>query len=180
MVNLANITEKFPLKNKVIRIGKTPVEIKTYISADDFMSAVRLVVKSSFDEDDIYRPEYKEIVKRYVYLKYFTDIDVEEIDSGELYKITQVDWYNSIMNELVNIQAYYNINEAIDEAIQYRLDTKPSAFDTLCTDLSAMLNTDLSGNLADVKEVLDKLENVDKQEFVKAVLDQHKAENKEE
>lgn len=180
MVNLTNITEKSPLKNKVIRIGKTSVEIKTYISADDFMSAVRLVVDSSFDEDGVYRPEYKEIVKRYVYLKYFTDIDVDEIDSGELYKLTQANWYNTIMNELVNIQAYYNINDAIDEAIQYRIDTKPSAFDTLCVDLSAMLNTDLSGNLADVKDVLDKLENVDKQEFVKAVLDKHKAESQDE
>lgn len=171
MTNLVNLTDKFPLTNKTIKVGKVPVEIKTYISAEDFMSAVRLVVEASFDEDGAYRPEYKELVKRYAYLRYLTDIDVSDIETGELYKVTQSEWYEQIAKEFVNIQAYYNINDAIDEAIQYRLDTRQTAFDKLCNDLSAILNTNITDNLADVKDVLDKLNSVDKKEFVKAVTE---------
>lgn len=171
MTNLVNLTDKFPLTNKTIKVGKVPVEIKTYISAEDFMSAVRLVVEASFDEDGTYRPEYKELVKRYAYLRYLTDIDVSDIETGELYKVTQSEWYEQIAKELVNIQAYYNINDAIDEAIQYRIETRQTAFDKLCNDLSAILNTNITDNLADVKDVLDKLNSVDKKEFVKAVTE---------
>lgn len=179
MTNLVNLTDKFPLTNKTIKVGKVPVEIKTYISAEDFMSAVRLVVEASFDEDGAYRPEYKEVVKRYAYLRYLTDIDVSDIETGELYKVTQSEWYEQIAKEFVNIQAYYNINDAIDEAVQYRLDTRQTAFDKLCADLSAILNTDFNGNLADVKDVLEKLGNVDKDAFVKAVVDQNIEKNKQ-
>lgn len=171
MTNLVNLTDKFPLTNKTIKVGKIPVEIKTYISADDFFSAVKLVIEASFDENGVYRPEYKELVKRYVYLRYLTDIDVSDIETGELYKVTQSEWYEQIAKEFVNIQAFYNINDAIDEAIQYRIDTRQTAFDKLCNDLSAILNTNITDNLADVKDVLDKLNSVDKKEFVKAVTE---------
>ena len=171
MTKLVNLTDKFPLTNKTIKVGKIPVEIKTYISADDFFSAVKLVVEASFDEDGTYRPEYKELVMRYVYLRYLTDIDVSDIETGELYKITQSEWYEQLAKEFVNIQAYYNINSAVDEAIQHRIETRQTAFDKLCADLSAILNTDMTSNLADVKDVLDKLGSVDKKEFVKAVTE---------
>ena len=179
MTKLVNLTDKFPLTNKTIKVGKIPVEIKSYISADDFFSAVKLVVEASFDEDGTYRPEYKELVKRYAYLRYLTDIDVSDIETGELYKITQSEWYEQIAKEFVNIQAYYNINNAVDEAIQYRIETRQTAFDKLCADLSEILNTDLTANLADVKDVLDKLGSVDKDAFVKAVVDQNIEKNKE-
>lgn len=171
MTKLINLTDKFPLTNKTIKVGKIPVEIKTYISADDFFSAVKLVVEASFDEDGIYRPEYKELVMRYAYLRYLTDVDVSDIETGELYKVTQSEWYEQIAKEFVNIQAYYNINSAVDEAIQHRIETRQTAFDKLCADISAILNTDLTANLADVKDVLDKLNSVDKKEFVKAVTE---------
>ena len=178
MTKLVNLTDKFPLTNKTIKVGKIPVEIKTYISADDFFSAVKLVIEASFDEEGTYRPEYKELVMRYAYLRYLTDIDVSDIETGELYKVTQSEWYEQVAKEFVNIQAYYNINSAVDEAIQYRIETRQTAFDKLCDNLSAILKTDLTGNLADVKDVLDKLGSVDKDAFVKAVVDQNIEKNK--
>ena len=36
MINIVELTDKFPLTNKSIKIGKAYVEIKTYLSSEDF------------------------------------------------------------------------------------------------------------------------------------------------
>lgn len=170
MINIVELTDKFPLTNKSIKIGKVYVEIKTYLSAEDFMSAVKLITDSCFMNGE-YHPEFKEPTKKFTYLKYFTDINVDEIDTGELYKITQTEWYDKIYLEISTLPVFLDIETVVDESIKYRIDTRKTAFEKLCEDLSALLQIDSSQNLADIKDVLDKLDSVDKQEFVKAVTE---------
>ena len=180
MTNLVNLTDKFPLTNKTIKVGKIPVEIKCYLSTDEFFNAVHTVADNCFVEDEktheiIFRPEYRDIAWRYMVLKFFTDIDISAASVDEVFKVTQSDWYIEIERVCAENSIYSEIGKAADAVISAQ---RKSAFDKLCDNLSAILKTDLTGNLADVKDVLDKLENVDKEAFVKAVVDQNIEKNK--
>lgn len=176
---MANIYDLIGTKlaNKVIRIGKLSVTIKTALTADEYASAVSLIVNSCFT-DDGYAAEYKELAKRYVYLKYFTDIDLSDITVNELYGETQADWYGKIMAQIIDTSAYYDIEKAVEDAIQYRICVRQTAFDKLCSDLSAIMTANQKDNLADVSALLDKLGGVDKETFVKEAVKQSVAKNK--
>ena len=174
MINLVNLTDKFPLVHKTIKIKKTPIEIKTYLSAKDFTSAVETIVDNSFDEGE-YHAEYKEIAKRYTYLKFFTNINIDDIGTGELFKVTQSEWYEQILRELESVQVYYDLERAVDEAIRYRIETRQTSFDKLCADLSKILNVDVSQNINDIIKVIDGLNSVDKKAFVEAVTEKNSA-----
>ena len=176
MINLVNLTDKFPLINKTIKIKKVPIEIKTYLSIEDFATAVETIVDNSFSKGE-YRPEYKEIAKRYTLLKFFTDINVDDIETGELFKITQSEWYLQILHELETIQIYYDLENAAEEAIRYRIEARQTAFDKLCLDFSNLINSDVKTNIDDIIKVIEGLNSVDKDAFVDAAV-KKLAENK--
>lgn len=174
MANIIEITDKSPLANKTIKVSKIPVEIKTYLDVDAFVSAANTIANSCFDDDtDEYRPEYYDIAKRYVLLKYLTDIDFGDMGVGEIFKVTQSDWYYEIEKACAILA--YEIEDAANKIIAYRLSTRKTAFDNLCDNLSATLKQDNSQNLADIKAVLDGLSKVDKRAFAEAVVENNLA-----
>ena len=172
MANIYDFAKPVNTK-KIIKVDKLPVSIKTVLTADEYASAVNLIVNSCFGADG-YVAEYKELAKRYAYLKYFTDIDLSDIMANELYELSQADWYDKIMAEIVNVPAYQDIESAVEEAIVVR----QSGFDKLCRDLSAIITNGQKENLADISTLLDKLGAVDKEVFVKEAVDQAVAKNK--
>jgi hypothetical protein len=102
-----------------------------------------------------------------------TDIELEDADVAEVFKTTQGgNWYAQIEAEVVKLPVWGEVETAIDKQIDYIIATRQTAFDKLCADLSAIIKTDNTQNLADVKEVLEKLDKVGKQEFVEAVVEQ--------
>lgn len=171
MANILNILEKSPLENKTIKVCKTKVKINTYLSVDDYASCIYAVVNTCFDEEGQYKPEFKEIAKRWAYIKYFTDIELGDIKIEELFKCSQAEWWRQVFDEIINIPVYYDIENAIDEMIEYRINTHMTKFDQLCSDISEVLKVDNTQNLEDLKEVLDGLSKVDKREFVRAVTE---------
>lgn len=166
------IGKNFALKAITKRINSAPVEIKTYLDVDTFGSIVQTVAQSSF-VDGNYHAENREIARRYCIIKYMTDIELEDADVAEIFKTTQGGaWYGAIETEVTKLPIWSEVETAIDNQISYLVQTRQTAFDKFCADLSAIINADNTQNLADVKEVLDKLGKVNKQEFVEAVVEQ--------
>lgn len=166
MANIYDFSKPAETK-KFIKVDKLTVAIKTVLTADEYASAVNLIINSCFGKDG-YVPEYKELAKRYAYLKYFTDIDLSDIMANELYELSQTGWYDKIMSEIVNVSAYQDVELAVEEAIAVR----QNGFDKLCRDLSAIITNGQKENLADISKLLDKLGAVDKEAFVKEALNQ--------
>jgi uncharacterized membrane protein len=107
-----------------------------------------------------------------------TDIELEDTDVAEIFKTTQGNnWYAQIEAEVVKLPLWGEVESAIDKQIDYIIATRQTTFDKLCADLSAMLSADTKADLADAKEVLDKLNKVDKEKFVDAVIEQNSKKN---
>lgn len=172
MVNFKDVVGKNnTIKNTIKRVNGVAVEIKSCISVDDFANAIHTVANTCFN-DGTYHAENREIARRFVMLKYFTDIEVAEENINDIFKYTQSgSWFADIERDIVKFSIWAEIEQSIDRQIDYIIETRQTAFDNLCTDLSAIITTDNSQNLADVKEVLDKINKVDKQEFVEAVTE---------
>ena len=165
------IGKNFALRSLSKRINGVPVAIKTYVDVDTFASIVQTVAQSCFVDGE-YHAENREIARRYCIIKYMTDIELEDTDVSEIFKTTQGGaWYGDIEREVVKLPVWGEVETAIDKQIDYAIATRPTAFDKVCTDLSAILTKDNSQNLADVKEVLDKLSEVDEKKFVEAAVD---------
>ena len=172
MSNFTDLLGKnFGLKSTIKRINGVPVEIKGYIDVDSFANIVHTIADSCFSDGE-YHAENREIARRFVILKYLTDIDVAEKDINEIFKSTQGGtWYTDIEREIIKLPVWVEIEQAVDKQIDYIISSLPTSFDSLCADLSAILATDNTQNLADIKEVLDKLNTVDEKKFVEAAVD---------
>lgn len=172
------IGKNFALKNATKKISGVPVKIKTFLDIDTFANVVQSVAQTCIQGGE-FHAENREIARRFVIIKYFTDIDVTEDDIGEVFKCSQSgNWFTEIEREVIKLPVWAEIELAIDRQIDCLITTRPTAFDKLCSDLSAIISTDQTQNLADIKDVLDGLNKVDKEGFVKAVVEQNIAKNK--
>lgn len=179
MVNFIDIIGKnFSLKNMKKKINGCVVEIKTYLDIEEYAQAVRAMAELCFDENGVYRPEYREFSRRYSIVKYFTNIDIENITAQELFKTSQGnDWYYQIEKEVSNNPIWIELDTAVDRQIEYITLTKENAFDRMCnkiTELIESIPVDQSQSVADIKEVINGLKDVDKDAFVSAVINRHK------
>ena len=132
MANINTITERYSLSHSQVKIGKNiMVQIKSYLSVEEFASAVRSVADACFTNGE-YTPEFKEVAKRYMLLTTFTDIEFDDMSLEEIFKVTQNDWYFIIENEVTQLPIYSEILNAVDETIEYKIRTRKTAFDFLC------------------------------------------------
>ena len=174
------ISKNFALKNTTKRINSVPVEIKAYLDVDTFGSIVQTVAQSSFTDGE-YHAENREIARRYCIIKYMTDIELEDTDVAEIFKTTQGNnWYAQIEAEVVKLPVWGEVETAIDNQISYLL-SKQSEVDRLCKNLSKIFDTDVESTISEVQDILEKIERVDENKFVDAVikksLDEKEAQN---
>lgn len=170
MANIIEITDKNPLAKKTVRIGKVVVTVKGYLSADTYAEIANTIANSSFDETGTYRPEYREIARRYVVLKYMTDLDLGEMDTSEIFKVTQSGtWYSTIVNEVNKLPVWTELEQAVDEIINYKLLTRKTSFDDLCETLSAF--AEKMGDTKSLDAIAEKLSNLDDKTVVETILD---------
>lgn len=173
------IGKNFALKNITKRINGVPVEIKAYLDVDTFGSIVQTVAQSSFTDGE-YHAENREIARRYCIIKYMTDIELEDTDVVEIFKTTQGanNWFSQIENDVTRLPLWSEVESAIDKQIDFMFLTHKTSFDKLCSDLSALVTSNQAADLAEVKDVLDKLSKVDKKAFVDEVINSNIAKNK--
>lgn len=169
-MNILEITSAYDYNNqKTIKIGKCKINIKTHLVADDYASCVHLIVDSCFIKGE-YKPEFKEIAKRYAYIKYFTDIEINEETADSIYYYSQADWFDEIYKVISNLSVFVDIEDAVERMIEYKLSLRKTSFDILCDSVSNILNTDNTKDIADIKSILDGINQVDKGKFIAAVL----------
>ena len=165
------IGKKFALTNIVKKINGVRVEIKNYIDADTFANIVQTVALTCF-KGGAYCAENREIARRFVVLQNLTNIEVDEENINEVFKMTQGgDWYDQIASVVYNLPVWSEIELAIDRQIDYLIATRETPFDKLCADLSTLTS---ENNLKEVKEVITEVNKVDKDAFVQAVLNKTK------
>lgn len=165
--------KNYNLKTTTKKINGATIEIKNYINVDMFANMVNTIARTLFNDNGEFCAWNREIAKRFVILKYMTDIEVSELEINKIFKLTQSgNWYNDIERMVTELPLWGEIEDAVDKQIDYIIATRPTSFDKLCSDISANIAVDNTQNLADVKEVLEKLDKVDKHEFVEAVVEQ--------
>lgn len=171
------ISNDSSLTNISKKINGTKVEIKSYMSVDAFVEIINVIVDGCFNENGDYCPEFREIIRRYVILDYFTNIDVKNITLEEVFKDSQGgNWFEEIERIVTNLRIWSEIENAVDKKIEYRLMPTESAFDCMCNKVVSFLesiptDTDTKQTLEEVGKVLDKLDTVDKTAFIDAVID---------
>ena len=166
------VGKNYNLKTTIKKINGVTIKIKNYINVDMFANMVNTIASTLFDEDGEFCAWNREIAKRFVILKYMTDIEVSELEINEIFKLTQSgNWYNDIERMVTELPLWGEIEDAVDKQIDYIIATHPTSFDKLCSDISANIAVDNTQKLADIKEILDGLNNVNKKDFVKAVTE---------
>lgn len=169
MANIFKIVENSPIeKNKIVKFGKNRVTIKSGLNIDEYASCVNNIVALCFDENGKYRPEYKEVAKRWSYLKYFTDIELGDVTIENLFSLSQAEWWETIMDYIATTQVYSHIEIAVEEELQKRIKTP---FDRLCEAIANMSDSNIDDKINDLSAILDKLNQVDEKKFVKAVTE---------
>ena len=153
--------------DEIIKINKQKVTIYTSITTNDFVTAVHTIADSCFVDGE-YRPEYKEIAKRYAVLKYLTDIDLGDAEVSEVFELTQADWYLEIENACAKYAAYYDIQKAADEVIEYRIRTRQTKFDDLCDVLKQF--ADKMGDTKSLDDIAERLGKLSDKEVAEAIL----------
>lgn len=171
-MNIIDITSNNPLSHSKVKINKNYVTVKTYLDVDHYASAIRTIANSCFTEEG-YRPEFKEVAKRYVIVKYFTDIEIGDMSVEELFKVSQNDWYYTIENEVANLGIYVDMMNAVDEVIRYRLSTAKTSFDELCDEvreIAGRVDDRQSEDMNVMEKLLNKLSSVNNDTIAKAIV----------
>lgn len=175
MANIFDILKNSRDKDvETIKINKVSIEVQNSLTVDDFASCVYSIADSCFNKKGEYKPEYKEVAKRWAYIKFFTNISLDGISIEELFKASQAEWWDELMKHIASTQIYYSIESMVDEVIQSRLSSRKTSFDILCDELVNIAKTDMSDQLKNASDILSKLNRVDKRKFVKAVIDNAK------
>ena len=100
------------------------VEIKNAISFDEYMTIVNTVSQNCFP-NDTYSPAYYEMMFRYALLQMFApDYDIPEISEtnyNDVWDKVTNDEANEILCEIRQNRMYPYIEEAVENAIDYRI-----------------------------------------------------------
>lgn len=153
--------------NNVIS-GKQQVEIREYITAVDFTGIVKIISNSCFKENE-YHAEYYEIIRRYVLLKYFTDIKVAEKDMNRIFEKTQQGtWFIAIEEKIVSLPVWKAVEVAVEKQIAYTIQTRETAFDKLCNSLTK--NIPDKDTMAEIKQIANRLNDVSDEQIIQTVV----------
>lgn len=178
-INLIDVIGKnFALKNETVKINGTEVKIQTYLDADTYVAAVQTIADTCF-QDDTYRPEYRELARKYVILKYFTNIEISDDMVKEIFKMSQSGtWFTKIERAVTSLPVWIEIEIASNELIDYKIRSRKTSFDELCDSLKA-LTAEIAANTNSIdmdviKNFTDRLNGISNKEIVRTIVDEHK------
>lgn len=168
MININKLIDKYPLSHSKVKIGKTIVQIKNFLSVDEFSEAVNMVIDGCFPNDK-YVPEFKDVATRYMILTTFTDIDLGDMPIEEVFKVSQADWYNIIENKVAELPIYHEIINAVNDGLEYKIRTQKNSFDYLCDTLSDFAFR--MGDTSVFEKLATRLEGLDDKKVAEAIIE---------
>ena len=178
-IKLTDVFDKnFSPLSKIIKINGKKVEIRTYLDADTYMAAIKVIADTCF-QHGTYCPEYREIVRKYVILKYFTNIDVSDDMIKEIFKITQNrKGFSKIENAVISLPVWGNIESSANALIDYKIRSRKTSFDELCDSLKA-ITAEMAANtngidMDVIKNLTDRLNGLSNKDIIKTIVDEHK------
>lgn len=167
LLSKKNKTEEF------VKVNKFLVGIKTSLNAKEFLEFVNIVVESSFDENGEYNASFKAIVYKYAIIKYFTDIELDDVDANTLYDYSNQDWFDSVISNIPTA-ILAEIDTAIAEQIEYKIKTRTTAFDRLCDNLIDVVNNISehldNDTLESIKTLTNKMNAMKTEEVISVVV----------
>lgn len=176
------IGKNFALKNKTVKINGTEIEIKTYLDADTYAAAIKTIAETCF-QHGTYCPEYRELARKYVMLKYFTNIDVSDDMVKEIFKTAQGGaWFSKIENSVVSLPVWSNIESSANAMIEYKIRSRKTSFDELCESLKA-ITAEMAANTNNIdmdviKNLADRLNGLSNKEIIRTIVKDHENDNK--
>ena len=89
---------------------------------------------------------------------------------SEVFKRTQGSaWFASIATDVTKLPIWAEIEQAVDEAINYRNLTRKTSFDDLCVVLSEF--AEKMGDTKALDEIAEKMANLDDKAVAKAIIE---------
>jgi hypothetical protein len=171
-MKLAEMMKKYNnVVNGFVRLNGNKVEIKSILSAESFVEAAYNMSQLCFDKNNNFRAEYREIARRYIMIKYFTDIDVEGLTIEEVFISTQKGtWFKEIENAVTRLPLWGETEIAVDKNIEYKISTLKTSFDELCEALKVSVNE--TTNIAEISKIAERIKNLDDKTIIKTIVEE--------
>lgn len=176
-----SIFDNVTFETRTVKVNsKEKIEVTLGITASDFRDAIEQMAKSVFDDNDIYVSAFREFLRRYIIIKYFTNVEVTDSDMVAIFEASQVGtWFSEIENIVTSLPVWAELERAVDSQIDYIIASRKNSFDKICDKINEIVGAipddfNASESLSDVKDVLNKLSDVNANKFVKEVLNKHK------
>jgi|GEM_PF-3818817 hypothetical protein len=177
-IKLTDVFDKnFTPLSKIVKINGMKVEIKTYLDADKYAAAVKTIADTCFQEGT-YCPEYRELARKYVILKYFTNIEVSDDMVKEIFKTSQNrTWFSKIESTVTSLPVWTNIESSVNALIDYRIRSRKTSFDELCDSLKA-ITAEMAANtngidMDVIKNLTDRLNGLSSKEIIRTIVKEH-------
>lgn len=148
--------------------NKCKPEIVTIVDVKKFASIVKIMSSSCFLENE-YHSEYYEIIRRYVIVKYFTNIKVNEKTINRIFEQSQHGtWFREIEAVVVACPIWKAIETAVANQLDYLIKTRESAFDRLCRMLADNVPTEDS--ISAIQDIANKIQSIDNKQIIEKIV----------
>ena len=197
-------TKEDTVKWDVVCKGKTyTIEFKKHLSIEDESRFVERVVGFSFNNvNNEFLPQYNELGKYVAILQFITNVEIPTINESEIdidkckefieaikLKSTLDNWYKCPDVETAELEDYItNLCVLADEKVEYikNQNINVSKLDGLFDELTNFVkeleektkDVDLKQTLKQASEVFTKVNSMNKNGYVKAIVDNAKKESK--
>ena len=159
--------------------------VRTYITQTEMEQFVDNIVNASFDSDTgDYAPERRDFMYRYCEILFFTNVEMPT-DVEQAYRIVYATDLNHIIEETARYWQRADIQKAIEDKIQYRLDKDLDHLEVemnkLTDGIAKVRESFASIDKDDIQRLLSAIGNgvnLDEEKLVKAFIDAKVASDK--
>ena len=157
------------------------IEVKKYLTVDEYFEFIEMVVNGVFQKDSSYMPEAMDVVNRITTIAMYTDIELPDDPREQFDLVFRTDLYDWVMNRIC-CEQISSINRVISERVlmlqeekENDIDKKMNELKSTVESLSSMLES-ISNGVTDeqMKELVDFLSsnNINEQKLVSAIFDE--------
>lgn len=182
MINFKDIvTDKNNNSTKIIKINKQNIEVKGTISLEDFTKFVVETVDGCYNVPDdgniSFRPYYRNIMFNYGIVKFFTNINLDNVDANDFWELSISEGMDTILN-FIPKNIISELNAAVDTLIDFEtnklITSQKTSFDTLIETVNKILaemNDDFKGvDIKNLSKTFSRIKDADVEGIVRRLV----------